>query len=634
MENIDHMAAKSLEALSRDNLTDQGRKRLTTDILCGMATLACLAVGLLFTYVFTGVHPVVPQLLYFIGFLIEGIPVIFAGIKGIFTKNLTNAMEILVAIAIVACVLNRELILALLIPLILNVVHLLEERSIMGGRDVIENLTRMQQTTAVVLEGEVETVVDVKALKVGQHVLVKPGMGIPADGIVISGQSNIDQKSLTGEPQPAEVSTGDSVYAGTVNLDGQLVVEVKKEHVDTTFSKILQLLEQSEHISVPESRLIDRFLTYYIPFVLAVAAAVALVSGDVSQAVSILVVSCPCGQMLVSSAPMIAALSAATKRGVLIKNSKFIEELTEIETVVFDKTGTVTRGELSLTDAVAAEGFTKEQLLETAALLASASNHPVSRAVIRAVGKSQQHDLTVHEISGGGMECVTQEETLRFGRQEWLARCGVAIADDFCPEEAGSVSFVARDGVLMGCLCFNDTLRENAREAVLSLRELGVERTVILTGDREAPAEAIRQELAVDEVYARLLPQDKMEKLRLLSQDGGKVLVVGDGINDALALREATVGVAMGAMGSDLAIESADIALMNNNLENIPFAIRLARQTRRTIYENLVLSIGISAVMIALSAFGVINALAGSVLHNLGAFAVLLNSSRILKNQK
>ena len=633
MENLDHMGAKSLEALSRDNLTDAGRKKLTSEILCGIATLSCLMVGLIFTY-WIPAHPVVPQLLFFIGFLIEGVPVIVEGVKGIFTKNLTHAMEILVGVAIIACVLNRDLVLALLIPLILNVVHLLEERSIMGGRDVIDNLTKMQQTTALLLEGDTTREVDVKALKVGQKILIKPGMGIPSDGVVLSGQSNIDQKSLTGEPQPAEVKVGDSVYAGTVNLDGQLVVEVKKEHVDTTFSKIIQLLEQSESISVPESRLIDRFLAYYIPFVLAVAAAVALITTDVSQAIAILVVSCPCGQMLVSSAPMIAALSAATKRGILIKNSKFIEELTVIDTVVFDKTGTVTRGELTLTDVLAFEGSTQEEILSTAAMLAAASNHPVSRAVIAHVGKDQTFPaLDVHEISGGGMECQLDGLALRFGRAEWLRDNGVDIPEDFGDSAFGSVSFVARNSRLLGCLCFNDVIRENATATVRQLKDLGVDKTVILTGDREAPALRIRDQLGIDEVYAKLLPQDKMDKLREISQGDHNVLAVGDGINDALALREADVGIAMGAMGSELAIESADIALMNNNLENIPFAISLARRTRKIIYQNLALSIGISVTMIALSAFGVITALAGSVLHNLGAFAVLLNSSRILRQE-
>ena len=325
MENINNMAQNSLQALSRDNLTETGRRKLTRDILCGAATLSCLVVGLIYTYILGNAYPIVPQFLYFIGFLIEGVPVIVTGIKGLFTKNLTNAMEILVGVAIIACVFNQELILALLIPLILNIAHLLEERSIMGGRDVIDGLKRMQQSTAVLLVNGKETVVDAKSLKVGQQIVIKPGSGIPVDGVVVQGETHIDQKSLTGEPQPAHVVVGEEVYAGTVNLDGRVVVEVRKEYVDTSFSKILKLLENSENISAPESRIMDRFLGYYIPFVLGVAAVVALITRDVAQAIAVLVVSCPCGQMLVSSAPMIASLSVATKRGVLIKNSKFIE---------------------------------------------------------------------------------------------------------------------------------------------------------------------------------------------------------------------------------------------------------------------------------------------------------------------
>ena len=635
MQNIDNMGRNSLEALSRDNLSDASRKKLTRDILCGAATLCCLFVGLLYTYVFKAPNPIIPQLLYFIGFLIEGVPVIFTGIKGIFTRNLTNAMEILVGIAIVACVFNQELILALLIPLILNVVHLLEERSIMGGRDVIEGLKRMQQSTAhLLVEGE-EREVDVKELKIGQQIVIRPGEGIPIDGVVIGGETNIDQKSLTGEPQPAHAAVGDTVYAGTVNLDGRITVEVAKEHVDTSFSKILQLLEKSEGIAVPESRLIDRFLGYYIPFVLAVAGLVALVSADASKAIAILVVSCPCGQMLVSSAPMIAALSVATKRGILIKNSKFIEELTEIDTVVFDKTGTVTCGELALTDAVPCGEYTREQLLSAAASLACASTHPVSRAVMACADlPAYVCDLTAREVSGGGVEASDAQGVLRFGRREWIEQCGCAIPEELGSDAAGSVSFVAREGELLGYLCFNDTVRDNAAACVGELRALGAERTVMLTGDREEPARRICEEVGIDEVYARLLPEDKLDRLRSLGGEEHSVLAVGDGINDALALREADVGIAMGAMGSDLAIESADIALMNNNLMNLPFVVELARRTRRTIYQNLALSIGISVSMIALSSFGVISALAGSILHNLGAFAVLVNSARILREDK
>ena len=633
MENINNMARNSLEAAARDNLTTEAQKKLRTEILCGIAALALLAAGLIYTYLLKNPFPIVPQLLYFIGFLIEGVPVIVMGIKGLFTKKLTNAMELLVGIAIIACLFTQQLILAVLIPLILNIAHLLEERSIMGGRDVIDNLINLQQNTALVLENGEEKETNVTLLKIGQQVVVKPGMGIPIDGVVLSGETNIDQKSLTGEPQPAAVKAGDNVYAGTTNLDGRIIIEVRKEHVDTTFSKILQLLEQSENISIPEQRLVDKFLAGYIPFVLGIAAAVSLVAGDISKAIAILVVSCPCGQMLVSSAPMIAALSAATKQGVLIKNSKFIEELTQIDTVVFDKTGTVTKGELSLIEAAPyGEHCTKEQLLQAAAALAAASNHPISQAVIQAVGSAPlEQDLSVREISGGGMEAVlTDGKTLRFGRQEWIAET-CAIAEDFQPQSIGSVSYVSLDDTLLGLLCFADTERENAAQAINSLRQQGISQTVMLTGDRETPARIVQQKLGIDQVFARLLPQDKLNKLRQLTQGEQKILAVGDGINDALILREADVGIAMGAMGSDLAIESADIALMNNNLMNIPFVIDLARKTRRVIYQNLVLAVVISFLMIALSSFGVISAIAGTVLHNLGAFAVLINSSRILK---
>ena len=415
-------------------------------------------------------------------------------------------------------------------------------------------------------------------------------------------------------------------------------MEVQKEHVDTSFSKILKLLENSEQISAPESRIMDRFLGYYIPFVLGVAALVALVTRDVSKAIAILVVSCPCGQMLVSSAPMIAALSVATKRGVLIKNSKFIEELTEIDTVVFDKTGTITKGELSLTDLVTAPDVDAGELLSAATTVAVASTHPVSRAVVEyaaARDVAYARDIDVREISGGGVEGILPDgSVLRFGRREWLQREGCDVPADFAADALGSVSFVSRNDRLLGCLCFNDTVREDAASSVAALRELGAERTVMLTGDREAPAKRICESVGIDQLHAELLPQDKLDHLRTLGGDEHGVLVVGDGINDALALREADVGIAMGAMGSDLAIESADIALMNNKLENIPFVVELAKKTRGTIYQNLALSILISVTMIGLSAFGIISSLAGSIFHNVGAFAVLLNSSRILRYNK
>jgi Cd2+/Zn2+-exporting ATPase/Cu+-exporting ATPase len=632
MENLDNIAKSSLEALSKDNLTAKGKKKLRREIISGAIALSCLAVGLLYSLIFPN-RPTIPALLYTVGFLIEGIPVICAAIKGIFSKDISNAMEMLVAIAVLACYFSGDLILAMLIPLILNIAHLLEERSIMGGRDVIDGLRRMQQSTAVLLENGEEKIVDAKTLKIGQHILVKPGVGIPIDGTVISGETNIDQKSLTGEPQPAHVQCGDNVYAGTVNIDGRIVVEVKKEYIDTSFSNILALLEKSENISIPESRIIDRFMKYYIPLVLAISAAVALVTSDITKAIAILVVSCPCGQMLVSSAPMIAALSVATKRGILIKNSKFIEELTEIDAVVFDKTGTLTVGDLSLTSIRTAEDVNESEILRAAATVACASTHPISRALISATcDLDYPKNYIVKELSGKGMEGIAPDKshTILFGNLDWIRSQGIEV--EMPGDLSGSVSYVVEDGKLLGALCFNDTVRPEAKEGIDDLRSLGIEKAVMLTGDRIEAANNICEQVGIDTLEAQLLPEDKLESLKALKSTNC-VLAVGDGINDALALKEAHVGIAMGAMGSDLAIQSADIALMNNNLTNIPFSIKLARKTRAIVYQNLALSIGISAFMIGLSSFGIISALTGSVLHNLGAFAVLLNSSRILKIQ-
>ena len=633
MENIDNMAKNSLDSFMKDNLTSKEQSKIKGDIIRGVISLSCLCVGLLYGMIFK--NDIVPGIFYTIGFLTEGIPVVITAVNGIRSKEFKNAMEMLVAIAIVACFCTGELVLSILIPLILNIAHFLEERSIIGGREVIDGLRKMSHDTAVLYEDGKEQTVSAKTLKKGQVIIVKPGSGIPIDGVVTSGDTHIDQKSLTGEPEPAYVTTGENVYAGTVNIDGQITVRVEKEYVDTSFSKILSLLEESENIETSQSRLIDRFMRYYIPLILVIATAVALFTRDISKAIATLVVSCPCGQMLVSSAPMIAALSAAIRRGILIKNSKFIEELTEIDSVVFDKTGTITTGELSLCCVTPIDGTDKKLLLDTAVSVASSSNHPISRA-LSGCGSAEavQERFDVKEHAGKGIEGISKDGSKRilFGNRSLLASFDIEIPDGFGDSETASVSYVTLNGTLLGFLGFSDTVRDNAGLCMTELKELGAEKIVVLTGDRQASADAVTEKMEIDEVKAQLLPLDKLEAVRQIKEDNF-VLCIGDGINDALSLREADVGIAMGAMGSDLAIQSADIALMNNNLRNIPFVIRLARKTQSIIYQNLVLSCIVSFSMILLSSFGIISALMGAVLHNIGAFAVLINSSRILQSE-
>ena len=633
MKNMSHAGADNLEALSRSNLSHSKRKQLGAEIISAVIALVCIAIGLIYEFFFPQ-NIIVAPIFYTIGFLIEGIPVIITAVKGVFSKDFSHSMEMLVTVAILACYLSGQLILSVLVPLILNLAHFLEERSIVGGKDIIEGLKQMQQSSAILIQDGEEIKIDAKELKIGQIIIVRPGANVPIDGVVVSGETHIDQKSLTGEPEPVRVKVGSPVYAGTVNLDSQITVEVQKEFVDTSFSHILSFLEKTERISAPETRIIDRFMRYYIPFVLAIAGAVAIFTSDLSKAIAILVVSCPCGQMLVSSAPMIAVLSVSTKRGILIKNSKFIEELNDIDTVVFDKTGTITKGNLSLTDSICAQGIDKKELLGYAKLLASNSNHPISVAVVTAT-----EDIplpcalgdNVRELSGKGLEVMAEDgSTVRFGSEKWLTSLGIEIPESISSQCIGSVSYVTKNDKLLGALCFNDVARPEAKGAIAYLRKMGIKRFVMLTGDRSEVAQRICTETGVDEYNAQLLPEDKLSSIKELKKEHC-VLAIGDGINDALALKESHVGVAMGAIGSDLAIQSADIALMNDNLANIPMMLILAKKTKQIIYQNIALSLGISFLMIVLSSMGFISALAGSLLHNVGAFVVILNSSRILK---
>ena len=630
MENLSNTASHVMEDFRAEGLSRTEKKKISRQLSADLAAVTCLVAGLIYKLLFPQ-QSVVAGLIYSVGVLIEAVPLLFTAIRGFLQKDVVNAMEILVTIAVLACYINGQHELAILIPVVLSVVHFLEERSIMGGRDAIEGLKNMQSSTALLLTDEGEVTVEASALKKGDVVVVRPGMSLPIDGVVVRGVSNIDQKSLTGESLPASVRVGDSVYAGTTNLDGMIHIRVEKEYQDTSFQKIVTLLEEAQQISVPEMRIVDQFMHYYIPFSLTVAALTALLTRDVSNSIAVLVVSCPCGHMLVSSAPMIAALAAATKRGILIKNSKFVEQLTQVETVIFDKTGTITRGELSVSGVHLQEAADREELLSAGASVACSSMHPISRSLMRAVRDIPfDEGFEVREQAGKGVIGTREGEEILFGSRNWLIELGYAPDEPELECHGGPVNWVVRNGKVLGCLFFDDSIRPEAPTAIAQLRQLGVNRSVLLTGDRAQAAGLIRAQAGMDEEYHQLLPEEKLERVRALRQESS-VLAVGDGINDALALAEADVGIAMGAMGSDVAIQSADIALMNNDLGNIPYVIALARMTKGIMYQNIAIAFAVSLFMMLLSAVGLIPALAGAFLHNIGAFIVLINSSRILR---
>lgn len=627
MKTISSSAGDELRSLNGDMLSDGDKKRFAKDIITSLAALTCLAAGKIYTKVFPE-QDVIAGIIYFVGVAIIGVPIAFTAIKGFIKQDISASMETLVFVAVAVCVLDGEYTVAILIPIILTVVHFLEEKSIMGGREALDGLKKMQSKTAIKLVNGAEVEVDAKSLVPGDMIAVKPGAALSVDGTVVSGATNMDQKSLTGESLPKETGVGDTVYAGTVNIDGEIKVRVEKAYSDTSFSKIVELLENAENMTMPETRIVDRFMVYYIPMALIIATLVWLFTKDISKAVAVLVVSCPCGYMLVSSAPVIAALAASSKRGILIKKPSFIERLAETDYFVFDKTGTVTGGTLEAVGVHLTAAESEDELITAAATVANGSLHPTSRSILKLADGRLDEGYNVTEEIGRGVRGKKDGSEIILGSRRFLMSEGFEVTDEF--EADGACSWVAKDGKLLGCIVFRDIPRPEAAEALKELKSLGIVENCMLTGDNSVAAKRVGDEIGFDTVKSRLLPEQKLENVKL-AKVGHTVTAVGDGINDSPALGEADVGIAMGAMGSDTAIASADIALMNNDLRNLPFLVRLCRKTKKTIYANIVIAFSISFVMIFLAAAGVISPVTGAFLHNIGAFIVLLNSGRILK---
>ena len=630
MKKINNMVENSVKEYSQNYISDKDKSKLKKDIKEAVFAIVFLLSGFIYGKLFPN-QEVIQGSIYLIGVAIIGIPVFVTAVKGFLQKDINSSMEILVSIAILVSVLDGQYILAGLIPIILTLVHFLEEKSIMGGRDAIEGLKKLQADTAIVLVDGDEKEVDAKTLKTGDLILVKPGMSLPIDGIVKSGISNMDQKSLTGEALPKEVKQGDTVYAGTTNIDGLLTVEVTKAYSDTSFQKIVELLESAEKMTVPETQIVDKFMTYYLPIVLVVAVLMWLFTKDISKAIAILVVSCPCGYMLVSSAPIIAALASATKRGILIKNPSFIEKLTDVNYFVFDKTGTITNGTLEAVDFHLVNAETNEDLIKTAASVAHGSLHPTSKSIMALVNdEDYDKDFEITEIVGNGVKGAKNDDEVIVGNSRYIKSLGFELPEDISTE--GTLSWVVKNKDVLGAIIFRDVLRHDANETIEKLRTLGVNTIAVLTGDNKLEAKRVMAEANIDVMHSELLPEQKLEKVKE-AQKNNLVAVVGDGINDSLALSEADVGIAMGAMGSDTAIQSADISLMNNSLDNLPFVIELSRKTKATIYQNIIIAFSISFVMMVLAATGLVTPLVGAFLHNIGAFIILINSGKITKKK-
>ena len=490
-------------------------------------------------------------------------------------------------------------------------------------------------------DGQVVTV-DPEEVAVDEIIVIRAGERVPLDGTVVEGASALDTAALTGESMPRDVATGDEVVSGCVNLSGLLRVKVSRPFGQSTVAKILDLVENSAAKKAKAEHFITKFARYYTPAVVLCAVALAVLPPLVGlgtwrtwvlRALNFLVVSCPCALVISIPLSFFGGIGGASRQGILVKGGNYLEALAKADTVVFDKTGTLTQGRFAVTE-VSPVGMSEQELLELAAQAEQFSTHPIARSILTAWGGTPDRDRVaqVEELAGRGLRVQVDDKTVLAGNERLMTENGIVLPEQ--PAAPGTVIYLALEGQYAGRLVIADQLKPGAKEAIQALKAAGVGRTVMLTGDSEAAGQAAAQELGLDQVYAQLLPGDKVDRVEALLKEkapGHTLVYVGDGINDAPVLSRADVGVAMGAMGSDAAIEAADVVLMDDDLKKLSRAVAIARKTMTIVKENTIFAIGVKLAVLALSAAGLVG-LWWAVFADVGVSVIaILNASRMLK---
>jgi len=575
------------------------------------------------------------QIFMMLGALLLGTPIVLHAIASLIRGE--SHMDELAALGIVAAFATGEYVAAGLIGFFMLLSELVETRTALGARASIESLIKLTPTQANLLAKDgSEREVKVSALKAGDRVRVRPGDNIPADGEVDSGLSSVNEATITGESLPVDKVPGMQVFAGTNNLTGMMDIRVTKAGQDTTLGKVQSLILQAEHTKIPIMRIIDRYIKWYVPTILMIAAIVLFFTRNINQAITILVISCPCAIILATPTAMVAAISAAARLGVLVKNVADLEVAGKMTALVFDKTGTVTTGRLYVTKLTPADGIEPAELLAEAAAAEMMSKHPAARA-LQEVAKEANLTLAeakgFQETPGKGVSATVNGNEIRVGRETFLQENKVdftGVSDPAMHEEQGfSTLYVAKGDRCIGWIGLQDKTRPEAQRAVKELVDMGIKRVTMLTGDRDEVANRVAGELGCTDFRAHCLPQDKLAIVEQIKADGHTVVVVGDGINDAPALAAGHLGIAMGAAGSDVAINSASIALMNNDLRRLPFLVEVSRNTRRVIAQNL--GFGIAFIVFGISLSKFVPPSVAAFLHFASSLVVVFNSARLVR---
>jgi Cd2+/Zn2+-exporting ATPase/Cu+-exporting ATPase len=542
-------------------------------------------------------------------------------------------MELSMTIALVAALAIGEFFTALMITTFVLVAEVLEGLTVGRGRRAIRDLLDFLPATATVRRANGTVRITTSLIKAGDAVLVAPGERVPVDGSVRAGQSYVDQATITGESTPVEKTAGSHVYAGTINQSGVLEVVVERLGRDTSFGKIIEAVERAERSQAPVQKTADRYAGYLVYFALACAAVTFAVTRDARSTISVIIVAGACGIAAGTPLAILGAIGRAARAGAIIKGGRHLEALWDVDVVAFDKTGTVTFGIPSVWALRPNDGVTELTLLETAAIAERRSEHPFAKAVIQradALGLSPIEPTAFTFLPGRGIIARTQTDEILVGSRAFARDSGIAEGPprpETLPRAASEI-VVARGGRMLGSILIADLVRPEARDAVRTLRGLGI-RTVLLTGDAQRVGEAVAEDLAVDDVQAELLPDQKVAIVRQLAASGHHVAMVGDGINDAPALVQASVGVAMGS-GTDVARESADIVLLGNNLSRFAETVQIAKRAKNIIRFNFAGTIVVDAVGVALAAVGLLNPLLAALIHVSSELTFILNSARLL----
>ncbi|MFT3983612.1 MAG: cation-translocating P-type ATPase [Lachnospiraceae bacterium] len=571
--------------------------------------------------------------------LLSGYPLLYLAItRLIYKKWISSAL--LISIAMLASIAIGEIFAAGEVAFIMAIGAILEEKTVERAKKGLKNLISLTpvQGRKIFLDpaGSREEIIPAKQIREGDLLRVLPGETIPVDGNITAGNTSVDQSVMTGESLPVDKGIDDSVFCGTINCFGSIDIVATKVGEDSSLLKLIRMVEEAENKKAPVQRIADRWATWLVPVALAIAIVTFLVTADIIRAVTILVVFCPCALALATPTSIMAAIGQAAKHGVIIKSGEALENMGRVDCIAFDKTGTLTSGTLTVADIFPlAEGISKEQLLQQTAAVELYSEHPLAKAIVnyaRELHLSTEAADSFQMLPGKGVTAILNGRTLLCGTLSFLKEKNISIEETTVITLEGfraqgkAVILVAEETSLIGLITLSDTLRESAPGIVSELHRMNTE-VVLLTGDHAQTASYFAQKVGIQTVRSELLPEDKVRSISELEQKGRKVCMVGDGVNDAPALKIAHVGIAMGGMGSDIAVEAADIALVGDDITKLPYLKRLSASALRTIQFNISLSMAINFAAIVLSVMGILNPITGALVHNAGSVLIVLNAA-------